>query len=262
MPDPAASFNVPSHGRHYKTDAGNLPSVTNVIGTLDKPALVPWAAKMAATRAIERRHIWLPMLEDGETEEALDYLKRNWRTKRDNAADQGTSVHEALEHWLDTGGEKLEVALSQEPYFKAGRDWWNQMVAVNGAELVATEASLVNLDADHAYAGTVDLVATFAGQVIFADWKTGSGLYREAAMQLVALMRCTHLLAADGTLTPVTWDAPAQGYGVHLKPSGQWDKKIIDSDDQRARHLFDAFQGLAKAKRALQEIHRREWSVS
>ncbi|HEY7822245.1 MAG TPA: hypothetical protein VIG24_05410 [Acidimicrobiia bacterium] len=72
MTTPALAQNVRGKGRHYQHPNGDMvPSVTNVIGILDKPALPRWAAKMVAESAYRMRHSLAGM----EQNEAVDMLK-------------------------------------------------------------------------------------------------------------------------------------------------------------------------------------------
>src|SRR6266508_6414043 len=57
MTAPPLTVNVPGRGRHYEHPITKelFPSVTNVIGILDKPALVGWAARESARAAWHMR---------------------------------------------------------------------------------------------------------------------------------------------------------------------------------------------------------------
>ena len=101
MTTPALAQNVRGKGRHYSNpQTGDMvPSVTNVISILDKPALPRWAAKMVAEAAYRMRH----SLAEMEQNEAVDMLKGSPWSKSKRAADRGTDIHGYLEallnHW-------------------------------------------------------------------------------------------------------------------------------------------------------------------
>jgi len=61
-----------------------VPSVTTILGVLDKPALNHWKLKRAVAEA------------KGETVE------------ENNAAEIGSAIHGAIEHWIETGEYKGE----------------------------------------------------------------------------------------------------------------------------------------------------------
>ena len=120
MSTPALAKNVPGKGRHYQTPDGELvPSVTNVISILDKPALPRWSAQMVAETAYRMRH----SLSGMERNEAVDLLKGSPWSKSKRAADRGTDIHEWLEARLN-GWELPELSDDAKPYQQAAEDWY------------------------------------------------------------------------------------------------------------------------------------------
>ena len=86
MTTPALAQNVKGKGRHYQHPNGDMvPSVTNVIGILDKPALPRWAAKMVAERAALMKGS-LGRMDDGDI---VDTLKAVPWQRSNRAADRG-----------------------------------------------------------------------------------------------------------------------------------------------------------------------------
>ena len=112
MTTPALAENVRGKGRHYRTPEGELvPSVTNVIGILDKPALPRWSAKMVAERAAVMKHS-LAKMDDGDI---VDTLKAVPWQRSSRAADRGTDIHSYLEHLLN-GWEPESLSEVALPY--------------------------------------------------------------------------------------------------------------------------------------------------
>jgi hypothetical protein len=186
---PALAQNVRGKGRHYLAADGELvPSVTNVIGILDKPALPRWSAKMVAETAYRMRHS-LPGMEENE---AVDMLKGSPWSKSKRAADRGTDIHGYLEallnHWVPQ-----ELSRDAMPYKAAADDWLDR----NQPETVATELTMFH----PLYAGTCDLVARCGDRLAIIDFKTSKAIYDEAALQLAALWGC--YTDADGE--PLPW---------------------------------------------------------
>src|SRR6266508_937380 len=96
MTTPPLVVQVPGRGRHYQHPVTQelFPSVTNVIGILDKPALVGWAARESARAAWQNRKA-LVQIDDEEA--AVDMIKNaHWRTTS-RAASLGQSIHETCE---------------------------------------------------------------------------------------------------------------------------------------------------------------------
>lgn len=188
MTTPALAENVKGKGRHYTHPNGGLvPSVTNVIGILDKPALPRWSAKMVAETAYRMRHA-LPEMEESE---AVDLLKASPWNKSKRAADRGTDIHGYLEARLNNW-EPEELSDEAEQYRAAADDWLGQDI-----EVIATEQTMFH----PGYAGTCDLVARIDGVLTVADFKTGKAIYDEAALQLAALFGCHH----DQHGEPLAW---------------------------------------------------------
>ena len=189
MTTPALAENVKGKGRHYKhpTTGELVPSVTNVIGILDKPALPRWSAKMVAETAYRMRHA-LPEMDESE---AVDMLKGSPWSKSKRAADRGTDIHGYLEARLNNW-EPEELSDEAEQYRAAADDWLGQDI-----EIIATEQTMFH----PGYAGTCDLVARIDGVLTVADFKTGKAIYDEAALQLAALFGCHHDQHGD----PLAW---------------------------------------------------------
>ena len=94
-----------------------LWSATTIIGVLDKPALVPWAALETATAAVDEQPIWRSRLEHEGREEAIDWLKKSRyrrRKGRRSSTELGTAVHKAAEHKAIYGHYRTEDANDAE----------------------------------------------------------------------------------------------------------------------------------------------------
>jgi hypothetical protein len=221
MTTPALAQNVRGKGRHYQSPDGVLvPSVTNVIGILDKPALPRWSAKMVAETAYRMRHSLAEMSES----EAVDMLKGSPWSKSKRAADRGTDIHGYLEARLN-GWEAPELSSDAVPY-KAAADAW---LVAHDIEVVATEQTMFH----PLYAGTCDLVATIDGTLTIADFKTSKAIYDEAALQLSALFGCY----TDSDGQPLEWRNPdgelfvtPDLMVVRIGEDGFEEKKVADPD--------------------------------
>jgi hypothetical protein len=232
MTTPALAENVRGKGRHYRTPEGELvPSVTNVIGILDKPALPRWSAKLVAETAYRMRHA-LPEMEESE---AVDMLKGSPWSKSKRAADRGTDIHAYLEALLN-GWAPEELSQDAEPYRKAADDWFDYIGA--SLEDVRTEVTLFH----PGYAGTTDLIAKQDGKWIIADFKTSKAIYDEAALQLSALSAC-HTLA-DGSPVPWREDGVDEVELVVVRIGEDvWEEKVVADRDGS----IEAFLGLLDA---------------
>jgi len=231
---PALAENVRGKGRHYRNPADEslVPSVTNVIGILDKPALSRWAAKLVAERAATMK-LSLAKMEDGDI---VDTLKAVPWQRSNRAADRGTSIHEYLEARLNDW-EPEPLSDDAEPYRAAADDF---MLHAH-IEVVETELTMFH----PLYAGTADFVARIDGTLTLGDFKTSKAIYDEAALQLAALWGCY----TDQHGDPVPWrDADGEFTEmpelrvVRIGHDG-WEQKTVH--DPRAS--LSAFFGLLTA---------------
>jgi hypothetical protein len=175
----------------YYLDGDRIPGVTTVIGILDKPALVGWAARETAIYADEN---WdrLAAMRSGDRIQALEKARFNTNRK---AVVKGNRIHnlgEQLAH-----GKTVEVPLeirSQVEAYARFLDSWDLQV-------VATETPVCSTE--WAYGGTFDLIAESPrfGRALM-DIKTGKGVYDEVALQLNAYAACDLRLVAAEVVGP------------------------------------------------------------
>ena len=213
MTTPALAQNVKGKGRHYQAPDGQLvPSITNVLGVLNKPALPRWAAKVVAEQAVAMRDS-LAKLDEAE---AVDLLKgAPWRSSG-RAADRGTTIHAYLEAKLQ-GLDPHEISGEAARYRKAA----DQFLSEWDPKPLAIELTVFG----DGYAGTGDLWATLNnGAVAVLDYKTSKAIYPEAALQLSALARAD--VTPDGSLAPVVDEA----WVVRIGEDGYEAKQVADID--------------------------------
>lgn len=211
------AITLPRHGEPVedikKADDTDLRhwSVTTIIGVLDKPALVYWAANETAHAAVQNVAAWRAIAESDGPEEAEKWIAgARFRGGKGQltAASLGTSVHAACEEYVLTGARPDDTFLSQ-------------VVASNGklsAANVIAEVATVNVmldrfsewldrfqpvyqasevtvfHPDYAYAGTADGFFTIDGMRLIFDIKTSresrdkqgnlKSPYPEVALQL------------------------------------------------------------------------------
>lgn len=169
-------------------------SVTTIIGCLDKPALVPWAAIKTAEAAVNT-DVWRHILEEEGTKAAVDHLKNaRFRTGRGlrSATQLGTDVHAALEHKVIHGHFREEDRndLELRPFLRHA----NQFLKDFRPRYTAAEVTVFN--PRYGYAGTADAFLEIDGTRFILDVKTSredldgrgnpKGPYPEVALQLAA----------------------------------------------------------------------------
>lgn len=179
MTEPALTVSVDGNRLYKHPVTGDLyPSVTSIIGCLDKPALVHWSAKETAKAAWAQRHALIALEDEGA---AVDMLKSARYRSMEKRANLGTTVH-AIAEALATDQPLPKFDVEAEEY----ADQFLRWVADFDVTFEAAEISVFNTT--HGYAGTADGLARIGGHRWLFDHKTSkSGIFPEVALQLAAL---------------------------------------------------------------------------
>jgi hypothetical protein len=140
-----------------------LPSVTSIIGILDKPQLTRWKMREVAKAAIA-----IPGPQGDEpVERFADRAIEAAMSQVGEAADLGSRIHAAIENLMRGGAEEPSEEL--QPYVKPVLEWMRQV----GVKVTHSEIVLVN--AVHGFAGRVDALFTWGdgfGKMGILDFKT------------------------------------------------------------------------------------------
>ena len=211
---------VKPRARDYLVDGVAYARVTTALGIINKPALVPWAAKMALQKVREVlvnpdvcRELALALEETPESyDEFVDLLieraSKAPNEARDARGEAGTEVHALIHEVLALddidraaflNGSDAPLAVSEALRFLSDYD----------IEVVDTER-VVWLP-DLKVAGTIDGVGIRNGDIVIWDWKTSAGLYWETALQLGAYAQL---------LSKLTGEFVYKAFAVRLPRSG------------------------------------------
>ena len=148
----------------YKTANGKrVPSVTTILGILDKPALLKWAYECGL---------------NGE----------DYRKVRDKAADIGTIAHYMIECHLKNEDPDLRDYSSDN--IEKAKIAFNAFIDFEKAHTIKPiliEKQMISEKLK--YGGTLDLIAEMDGLVQLIDFKTSKGVYPEMIIQLSAYER-------------------------------------------------------------------------
>ena len=204
---------------------GLAPSVTSIIGILDKPAITAWKVNKAldaafAVKPSEDRESW------GREVEAL------WKAETDRAAELGTAIHDFCESVIN--GEAISCPEGYESVCLQAAQWIAEHI--NSAE---AEHSFRH-DSFHPYAGRIDAFGYLEdGRRFVLDFKTQAckgkkpTYYPEWEWQLAAYKHYLDSARAEISLGP---DGLKIDRGPHQAIS-----VVIDTSPEGA-------------------IHSREWS--
>ena len=184
-------------GRHYVVEGVpeledvKLPSVTTILNVISKPALVPWAKRISLEKikAELYGHIGLDAvtITASDVDKLVEAASKRPDQVRDAAGEFGTRAHQLIQDWLERD-QGLPFTLPDSdsdivPVLDAFLEWHQN----SGLSIRVAESMVYSQQ--HRYAGTMDAVAYRDGQHVVLDWKTSSGLYPEAALQVAAYSR-------------------------------------------------------------------------
>lgn len=162
-------------GHSYQLDGSKCPGVTTIISKLDKPALIDWAARKSAGYAIDH---WDQLSNVPLMERAKLIQDARWDSNR-KAIVRGNRIHALAEKLGNTDeAQPPPELLSQVEAVARFLDRWDIQTLVNEGSVAHTE---------YRYAGTLDVIAKSPKLgTILLDYKTGTGVWGETALQLAA----------------------------------------------------------------------------
>ena len=214
----------PSGAHTYSLDGQRCPGVTTIVGASSpKGGMVKAAAKIAAQWAITHADARDTLGDEEFINAAVRAHEDEWHAK----ADFGREVHAAADALGD--GQEISVAPMVAQYARHIVEF----LTVWRAEILARECMVwhgpdygPDFPNGSPYAGQFDLIANLAdGNRWLIDYKTGSGVYPDVAMQLAAY-RNAEWIVWDGEDRPM---GRVHKTGVlHVHENG-WDLIPVDS---------------------------------
>lgn len=183
--------------RHrYTLDGQRIPSVTTILGVVDKPGLPYWAAGLVARDAIEHNDAWAARIRAGDNpENIIRDLKRTPWKERDKAARRGTRIHQVME--AAAHGDPTDCPQDLLPMAQQAIDLLDR----ENIQALETEARGYNKTLW--YAGTIDLIATIRDETWLLDWKSSRSIHETHVMQIAAYAHMDTLLTVDGKEKPM-----------------------------------------------------------
>lgn len=193
MTSPKLAVEQPDGTRRYvhPVTSEEVPSVTTVLGMINKPRLPGWAARKAAEYAV--RH-WDEMVELPFPEK-VDQIRLASERESAAARELGTAVHELIEDW------GKGIPHENSPRIAGHANQFISFLMKEKPEFTEQEVTLWSRT--HAYAGTADFIAVMHGSTYLGDVKTGRNIHPEAAIQVSALAECDFIIREDGSEEPM-----------------------------------------------------------
>lgn len=193
----------------YTLEGKRIPSVTTILGSLHKGALVPWAAKLSSAHWLDEARKRIIDVVDGEGQlracaafdpdelEAVfaEAKKAHVVASRDGAY-KGSLVHDAISRYHTAAdGFDWEFEPPDDPEAAAAMEAFLGWYSRSTYEVLESER--IVLDAKRRYVGTTDLVMVDSkGRYVVGDVKTNNtskesplGIYPEHLLQLAAYAR-------------------------------------------------------------------------
>lgn len=276
-------FNPRSHRYSVKDTKPKvyIPSVTTITGLLDKPFLVEWSAREAATAAVHAYADHSGSIEDETLDRFIATGRARHREMREEGANVGTAVHQQIKRVLVPGWEPAEdeavsfddAGLDAEMAWSAFEEWKVKAIDERGAKIVLCEEIVVHPFG--LYVGTPDLVLqvpdgnSHTGSVLeIVDFKTSNqsddnpcALYPEYLFQISAYRRCLMETSEyDDRFGPHPW---GDGLMVGLGKNG-WlaDTPIPAADMEAYANAFELMAGVIatyrSAERSIRAFNKAE----
>ena len=168
------------HTVYRNAEGRRLPGVTTILGVLDKPPLLEWAAREERDYIRKRLMLVSPAFnfDLATANSAMNEIMRDlsaepyaYTVKRESAANVGTVAHARIHAYLrdtelDPQGLPTETVEKSLPGYHRWLDWWQ----AEQMKCVATELAMVSEAMQ--VGGTLDIVADSEHGLTLADVKT------------------------------------------------------------------------------------------
>lgn len=227
-------------GRGYKNpvsgDSRVVPSITTVLKSENKPALVQWAVDQTAGFAVANAHRlmtmsedsgfkmlrWIPRKEIKSVEPGMDLNSYHTGVLSD-ASDMGTWMHEWAQADVVPELEYPDTDAAHDVYWDMVEEW-DKFKARHDIVPHYTERTVWHEELG--YAGTLDGLWEIDGVMTLLDIKTSRGLYSSTWMQLAALRAAPEMFVPqddDRYVSVRDWQLPVKDVAViHIRPR-DWD---------------------------------------
>lgn len=210
----------------YIIDGRSYPRVSDILDALPREWLLKWYVKQTAEHAAKTQE-WRKLTKV----KAIRELKSAPDRVRDQAAERGTRIHAAIAVALSGELERPELGSDEE---RQCVDRALKYIKAIGFRVEGIE-TVVWSDRGR-YAGTCDVWGRRRGsdERELLDWKSGSGVYFEHAVQIAAYMFAEHAAIGGGEMIPSR--NITRGTLVHVTRDGCTEYPIVG-----ARALVDTF---------------------
>lgn len=168
-----------SFKHQYTLEGRVVPSVTQALSIIHKPALISWAANMAVDHISEQ-------IDPGKVYDEIQLQtifdaarKAHWQKKTD-AANVGSFIHDWISKYIK--GENPGVPVNDE--LRVAVTKFLGWVKENEVQFLASEQQV--LSRKYGYTGTLDFICWYHKKLYIGDLKTSKAIYPEYFIQTAA----------------------------------------------------------------------------
>lgn len=221
--------------------------VTTVTKGLPKEWMGPWTAGYVAQYVADNATIVAELIKKKKLKDLVNLLKGSPYSRRDEAADRGTILHDASE--AITRGSELESLIEtlqpDEIACITGVSRYHQSQVEAGFRNLACELTVFN--STIGYAGTLDRWDLGPERFKIIDWKTGKGVYDEYTIQMTGYRNAEFAIVGSREVSAnkfvgkvIRWKPEYAEHMavVHVTPEGARYHEIIY--DERMWEVFKA----------------------
>lgn len=158
------------------------PGVTTILSTINKPALVPWAARLTAetyTRLVTERLAAADL-----TVKGLAAIEKEAKGAPRAIAREAAGIGSTVHAWAEQYAQGQPADLPDDPRARNAIDAFTDWCEAHHVLFRATEVRVYSRAFD--YAGTFDFLAEVDGRLMLGDYKVSSGIYPEHCFQTAA----------------------------------------------------------------------------
>ena len=163
----------------YFYEGKKIPSVTTILGIINKPALISWAANMAAESFKEAVQAGV-IYDELQLQEIYNNLRTAHRKKKTDAADIGSFTHKWVEDWIK--GKKPEPPVNEN--LRESTERFLKWQKEHSVKFLSSEQVIYSKK--YGYTGTLDFICRYEDKLILGDLKTSNGVWPEMWLQTAA----------------------------------------------------------------------------
>jgi len=171
--------------KYFITDEKNnkykesVKSVTTSNSIIAKPALIGWAARMAAEH-------YKSCIKPGKSYDEVELMtiydeaKSAHRKKKEYAGELGTIVHNWVEDYINGKEPAMPINKDLSDSVQKFLDWEKE----HDVKFLVAEQQIYSRK--YIFTGTLDFICVIDGEMYIGDLKTSSGVYMEMLLQTAA----------------------------------------------------------------------------